>query len=582
MKGHEKKMHSHEKKREWTKKQKLLAAGCGVVVLAVVGGVILLSTGEEETYTYKETTVEYGNLVVGVTENGSVDIGTVEQTFDLDMSALQRADTTSSDSGSNSGNNSGGGGGDFGGFTPGASQGGGMNMFNQILNMSMGNSTSNNQDAASLPISEVCVSVGQQVTKGDVLYVLEEESVAELKEELQSNVEKAEADLNAVYADQELSRQQAEYNLKSSTAYGSYAQTEYNTTIQELQEAVADKQKALEQAQESLSDYQEQLASITTSYEDASKILSGCQWSLDNTNQEDDVFAYVYYYDLTKQAQNTVDSLDQQKEQLEKSVEQAEENVSLAEKEYNNAKRSLAQGLLSAQETLDLRGLAYDTAQETYDIAIAYLEEDAAEQEEVYAEAQEKWEEFSSHIDGNNVCAQYDGVITSVDLEEGDSIQTGDVLVTLYNMEEVTMTVTVDEADMTDISVGSQANITFIAYPDTVFTAEVTEIADAVSDSDGNVTYDVTVTLEGDVSGLFQGMTGEITFVTEEMKDVLYVSKRAIITEGENSYVKVRTEDGKIEKKSVTTGFTDGVNIEIVEGLSEGDIVLIESKVSGV
>lgn len=582
MKGHEKKMHSHEKKREWTKKQKLLAAGCGVVVLAVVGGVILLSTGEEETYTYKETTVEYGNLVVGVTEDGSVDIGTVEQTFDLDMSALQRADTTSSDSGSNSGNNSGGGGGDFGGFTPGASQGGGMNMFNQILNMSMGNSTSNNQDAASLPISEVCVSVGQQVTKGDVLYVLEEESVAELKEELQSNVEKAEADLNAVYADQELSRQQAEYNLKSSTAYGSYAQTEYNTTIQELQEAVADKQKALEQAQESLSDYQEQLASITTSYEDASKILSGCQWSLDNTNQEDDVFAYVYYYDLTKQAQNTVDSLDQQKEQLEKSVEQAEENVSLAEKEYNNAKRSLAQGLLSAQETLDLRGLAYDTAQETYDIAIAHLEEDAAEQEEVYAEAQEKWEEFSSHIDGNNVCAQYDGVITSVDLEEGDSIQTGDVLVTLYNMEEVTMTVTVDEADMTDISVGSQANITFIAYPDTVFTAEVTEIADAVSDSDGNVTYDVTVTLEGDVSGLFQGMTGEITFVTEEMKDVLYVSKRAIITEGENSYVKVRTEDGKIEKKSVTTGFTDGVNIEIVEGLSEGDIVLIESKVSGV
>ena len=581
MKGHEKKMHSHEKKREWTKKQKLLADGSGVAVLAVVGGVILLSTGEEETYTYKETTVEYGNLVVGVTENGSVDIGTVEQTFDLDMSALQRADTTSSDSGSNSGNNSGGGGGDFGGFTPGASQGG-MNMFNQILNMSMGNSTSDNQDAASLPISEVCVSVGQQETKGDVLYVLEEESVAELKEELQSNVEKAEADLNAVYADQELSRQQAEYNLKSSTAYGSYAQTEYNTTIQELQEAVADKQKALEQAQESLSDYQEQLASITTSYEDASKILSGCQWSLDNTNQEDDVFAYVYYYDLTKQAQNTVDSLDQQKEQLEKSVEQAEENVSLAEKEYNNAKRSLAQGLLSAQETLDLRGLAYDTAQETYDIAIAHLEEDAAEQEEVYAEAQEKWEEFSSHIDGNNVCAQYDGVITSVDLEEGDSIQTGDVLVTLYNMEEVTMTVTVDEADMTDISVGSQANITFIAYPDTVFTAEVTEIADAVSDSDGNVTYDVTVTLEGDVSGLFQGMTGEITFVTEEMKDVLYVSKRAIITEGENSYVKVRTEDGKIEKKSVTTGFTDGVNIEIVEGLSEGDIVLIESKVSGV
>ena len=134
---------------------------------------------------------------------------------------------------------------------------------------------------------------------------------------------------------------------------------------------------------------------------------------------------------------------------------------------------------------------------------------------------------------------------------------------------------------MTDISLGSEAVINLTAYPDTTFSATVTEIADAEADSSGNVTYDVTVTLSGDVSGLFQGMTGDITFVTEKTEEVLYVSRRAILTEGDNTYVKVRGEDGKIRKQQVQTGFTDGTNTEITEGLSEGDTVLIESRVSG-
>ena len=93
---------------------------------------------------------------------------------------------------------------------------------------------------------------------------------------------------------------------------------------------------------------------------------------------------YVYYYELTESAQATVDSLEQQKEQLENNVRQAEENVETASENYNASKRSLDQGRLSAEQTRDLRKLAYQTAQETYDITLAYLEEDAAAQEGIY------------------------------------------------------------------------------------------------------------------------------------------------------------------------------------------------------
>ena len=75
-------------------------------------------------------------------------------------------------------------------------------------------------------------------------------------------------------------------------------------------------------------------------------------------------------------------------------------------------------------------------------------------------------------------------------------------------------------------------------------------------------------------------MTGDITFITKETEEVMYVSNRAIIREGTKSYVKVKEADGSVKKTQVVTGFSDGVNVEIVEGLEVGDVVLIESKVT--
>ena len=94
-----------EKKRQMI----ILSIAAAVCFVAVLTGVILVqSSGEKTETTYRETTVKRGSLSVGVTESGSVDIGTVEQTFDLDMSALQRTSTGDSSSGSSTGSGSGG------------------------------------------------------------------------------------------------------------------------------------------------------------------------------------------------------------------------------------------------------------------------------------------------------------------------------------------------------------------------------------------------------------------------------------------------------------------------------------------
>ena len=63
-------------------------------------------------------------------------------------------------------------------------------------------------------------------------------------------------------ADQTLSKQQAKYTYDSSTAYGSYINTEYSTTLQELQNTVDSAESTLEQAKSSLEDYRAQLEEV--------------------------------------------------------------------------------------------------------------------------------------------------------------------------------------------------------------------------------------------------------------------------------------------------------------------------------
>lgn len=559
-----------KQKIKWNKKAVLALILLAVILLALVIGLAIKSSlSESGQVTYREVETVYGDLTVGITESGSVDIGTVEQTFDLDISELVRATVSSSSGGSGSGGNAGG--------MMGGGQSGGMDMFSQIFNFAGQSGQNTTGESDSIEITEVMVSVGEYVEEGDVLYVLDEEKVEELRERLQSDVEKASADLELVYAQQEESRQSAKQTLDSSLAYGEYALTEYNRTITSLTEAVEEKQEALAVAKEELQLYKSRLLTAQEDYANALNLLANATWCVENTDKVNNTYMYVKYVELQTQAQSNVTTLENQISQLERSIESAESQVENLTTELAKAKRSLATGKLTAKQTYDLRLLAYENAQETYNIAISYLDENAVEQEDTYAAAEERWEEFGSQIDGNSVCATYSGVITDVALAVGDSLSTGSSLITLYDLDDVTMTVTVAEDDMTDIMVGSMANVSFTAYPDQVFSAVVSEIGDATSSS-GEITYDVTVSLQGDVSGLYQSMTGEITFITKETKEVLYVPNRAIIRKSNKSYVKVK-ENGNVKTVEVVTGFSDGVNVEIKEGLSEGDVVLIESKV---
>lgn len=201
--------------------------------------------------------------------------------------------------------------------------------------------------------------------------------------------------------------------------------------------------------------------------------------------------------------------------------------------------------------------------------------------QEDYDDAVEKLNEFDAVLGEQTVNSEYNGVVTEISLAEGDTVDTGTALVVLSDYDEVTVTVSLEEADLENVSEGDTVNVSIDAYPDDEFSGTVDEIGDASYDSSSGTTYaDVTVKLSGDTSKLYDGMTAELTFITKETETVTYVSNRAVYRENGKSYVHMRDENGNVVSVEVVTGFSDGSYVEIIEELSEGDTVLIESGVS--
>lgn len=539
-----------------------IGAGCSIAILGIAAttGVLIWKNGQTSEVTYRETTVEYGNLTVGITEDSTVNIGTVSQTFDLDISALVSSDSSSSSSTSQ--NDS------MGGM--------GMQMF------SFGGDTYTSQ-SQEMVIDSVHITVGQEIQAGDVLYTLTEDSVEEIRTQLEEDVDDTLADYQALTVEQQQSYLTAKQGYDTYVTNGSLAELTYNKKLQDLQDKVDEAADTLEEKQNQVNENLEKLVELQEELTSAKKDLKDAEAAVseNHDNRYNDPYYYTVYLNTRDMAQTIVDEIEDDIESLTDENETLLTEIGEATRSWNEACRNLESEKLTAQQTLETDQYYASVSSEWYSIQTTSLDNEKQSAYASYESAVKKLDEFNSYIVGNDVIAEDSGVVTEVPLEEGDGVTRNTSLVTLYDASDVTMEITVSEDGYKAIDQDGEVNITYTAYPDVVYSGIISEVSDAAYDSSsGEVYYTITVTVQGDVSGLYEGMTGDVTCVTKETKEVTYVSNRAIFRDGTRSYVKVRDENGNIVEKDVTTGFSDGVNVEITEGLSQGDTVLIESKVS--
>jgi len=177
------------------------------------------------------------------------------------------------------------------------------------------------------------------------------------------------------------------------------------------------------------------------------------------------------------------------------------------------------------------------------------------------------------------VYAGTNGVVSGLMLNSDQIVQAGTPLFTVQSNDTVKLDVEIDEIDIVNIQLGQEASVDFDALPDKTYVAIVVKI-NPIGVSINNVT-NFTITLEIEqASEILLGMSADVEIVSQSAVDVLVVPIEAIQIIGGKKYVVFEEDidkelDYTIATHEIVTGITDGVNIEVIEGLSEGDKIAV-------
>ncbi len=205
--------------------------------------------------------------------------------------------------------------------------------------------------------------------------------------------------------------------------------------------------------------------------------------------------------------------------------------------------------------------------------------------------AQSKLDSTQDNYENYTITAPISGQVITKTVKTGDKVSSGGnsatTMAVIYDLSELTFEMSVDELDIRSVKTGQTVKVTADALEDQTFTGTVTNISLASSYSNGVTNYPVTVTL--DVSGeLLPGMNVDGEIILEQAENTLVVPVDSLMR-GNRVYVKdaaVTESEGNVpagfRAVEVETGLINDDYVEIVSGLSEGEEVYVaESSVSG-
>jgi HlyD family secretion protein len=220
-----------------------------------------------------------------------------------------------------------------------------------------------------------------------------------------------------------------------------------------------------------------------------------------------------------------------------------------AQAQYTNTQTALEQ----AQKNLDTKLRA---AQATLDSAKLSLEQ------------------AQRNLDKAQVVAPFDGMVAAVNYSVGDSVGSS-AAVAVVDLAHLQIKVSVAEVDLAKIKIGNPAQVTLDALPGKTYTARVTAISPTGTVTQGVVNYPVYLELTDADNAIKPGMTANLTIEVERRDNVLLIPTRAVRTQGNQKIVTVQ-KDGQTVSTRVTTGLSNDSSVEIMSGLQEGDVVVVQ------
>lgn len=173
------------------------------------------------------------------------------------------------------------------------------------------------------------------------------------------------------------------------------------------------------------------------------------------------------------------------------------------------------------------------------------------------------------------ILAPVNGTIITRNVEAGQTFISADPI---FVMSDYLIVVAqVDETDLAQIRLHQPATITLDAYPNQSFAGKVDEIAYDAKTVNNVTTYSVNIMPEKTPDVMRSGMTANVSFITASRQNVLLVPADAIKVRAGHSYVLPAPSqaDAKPVEKEIKTGLSDGKRVEVLDGVTDGERLLI-------
>ncbi|HUH99393.1 MAG TPA: efflux RND transporter periplasmic adaptor subunit [Anaerolineales bacterium] len=400
-------------------------------------------------------------------------------------------------------------------------------------------SNSGSSSSANATLTKINVSVGDQVTAGEIL--AQEDNTTQGQALAQAKLNLAQLTSPAAIA----------------TAQGAVATDQVNVTnaLQALEFDISPEvyhwQQEVALAQQNLTNAQ--LDAQASPSDAATQKVQDAQKALDYANQELAGAQYWYqkvyvpeYFTVTnkKSGSRTITA------PADTTVASAQAALALAQ-----ANLVQDQDLVTALTT----GVIPDTATGASLVALK--------------QAQTALQTAQTNYDNTEIISPINGTVTAVNNTVGDTVGTSTVI-TVADLSKRLLTVYIDETDLSKLAIGEEVDATFDAIPNQTFKGKITEIVPALTTVDNVPAVQAQATLDDSASSaLYVGLNATVNVINAQANNVLLVPIQALKELEPGKYAVFVVQNGNLTLRLVQVGLMDQSYAEIKSGLQLGEVV---------
>ena len=256
----------------------------------------------------------------------------------------------------------------------------------------------------------------------------------------------------------------------------------------------------------------------------------------------------------------------------------AESRVRLAKYNLENARKIFERDSALLQQEV----IAYETYEKSLLQYISNLEELQAAEDQLSITRDGVAQKAEAGFTNTIVKATIAGTVLNVPVKVGNSVilsntfNDGTTIATVADMQDLLFVGNIDETEVGKLREGMRMDLVIGALNDQRFTATLEYIAPKGTEENGAMMFEIkgAATIPDSVV-IRAGYSANAEIVLAESVDVLTIPEATVVMEGEKSYVQVITDitTQAAERREIRTGLSDGLNIEVIEGLSAGDII---------